>query len=66
MTERKFKDGETVVYLGFRFTIENAYYNRPGKTAYPGWYYNLDIEYQRVAEADLTQPSQEFYYPHSH
>jgi len=54
MPERKFEDGETVIYKGSLFTIDNAYYKRPGESAYPGWYYNLDSDYQRVAEADLS------------
>jgi len=55
MSERKFEDGETVVHDGVRFTIVSAYFNFPSKSKYPGWYYNIDIAYQRVAEADLTQ-----------
>jgi len=56
MTERKFKDGETVAHKGFLFTIEDAYYKRPEQFARPGWYYDLDHEdYKQIAQADLTQ-----------
>jgi len=66
MPERKFEDGEIVGHKGFRMTIISAYYEIS-----EGWYYDigidaLDIHYQRVAEADLSQLSPEFYYPHSH
>jgi len=54
MPERKFEDGETVVYDGVRFTIEDAYYKRPRLFARPGWYYDLDHEDRKqIAEADL-------------
>jgi len=56
MPERKFEDGETVIYDGVRFTIEDSYYKSPEQFARPGWYYDLDDEDRKqIAEADLTQ-----------
>jgi len=55
---RKFEDGETVIHDGIRFTVSSAYYNFPSNSNYPGWYYNIDIAYQRVAEIDLTKISE--------
>jgi len=56
MPKRKFEDGETVVYRGSLFTIDDAYFKRPELFAHPGWYYDLDHEDRKqIAESDLTQ-----------
>ena len=55
MPERKFEDGETVIYKGCLFSIEDAYYKRPEQFAQPGWYYDLDNEDRKqIAEAELS------------
>jgi len=56
MAKRKFEDGETVIYRGSLFTIDKAYYERSGESAYPGWFYDLDnnVYFQHIAEADLS------------
>jgi len=55
MPERKFEDGETVIYGGSLFTIEDSYYKRPELFAHPGWYYDLNhFDCKQIAEADLS------------